>query len=151
MAILSDGSDLRLQHIMANPISHGRYINFVAFEVDYSREGSLYTDPWISTVDLRVLSRSFSNWELDVQQIASVRLHPFSSNHLRDLCVLVIIDCLNYLGIILVLRQSDSKLMGCKCHETSQHFFTRQSRPAWGRGRSSFLSKRHPMYYSVRE
>ncbi|EIM79714.1 uncharacterized protein STEHIDRAFT_163533 [Stereum hirsutum FP-91666 SS1] len=70
--------DLRLQHIMANPISHGRYINFVAFEADYSREGSLYTDPWISTVDLRALSRSFSNWELDVQQIASAHaMTPF--------------------------------------------------------------------------
>lgn len=92
MATLSNGVALHLQHIMAYPISHGRYINFVAFEADYSREGSLYTDPWISTVDSRALSRSFSNWELDVQQIASVRLHPFSSNHPRNLCVLVIID-----------------------------------------------------------
>ncbi|THH16400.1 hypothetical protein EW146_g4239 [Bondarzewia mesenterica] len=57
------------RHIMAYPISHGRFINFAAFETNYSQEDSIFTDPWIQDSNFREISQSFVGWEPEIRQL----------------------------------------------------------------------------------
>ncbi|KAI0057397.1 salicylate hydroxylase [Artomyces pyxidatus] len=57
------------RHIMAYPVSKGRFVNFAAFDVDPSQEETFYTDPWVSDADQQEIVRIFSGWELEVRQM----------------------------------------------------------------------------------
>ncbi|KAI0248756.1 salicylate hydroxylase [Lactifluus subvellereus] len=57
------------KHIMAYPISRGRFINFVAFEVNPDEEGTHFGGAWVSNVDSSHVSNLFRSWEKEVGEL----------------------------------------------------------------------------------
>ncbi|TFY79683.1 hypothetical protein EWM64_g4332 [Hericium alpestre] len=57
------------RHLMAYPISHGRFVNVAAFDVQYNKEGSLFTDPWVAEVDPLNVKQLYSDFEPEAKQI----------------------------------------------------------------------------------
>ncbi|KAI0032990.1 hypothetical protein K488DRAFT_48695, partial [Vararia minispora EC-137] len=60
------------KHIVAYPISKGRFVNVAAFEVHFEDEGIVFPDPWVSKVDARKVAKMFDGWEKEVTDIMSV-------------------------------------------------------------------------------
>ncbi|TFY52246.1 hypothetical protein EVG20_g10633 [Dentipellis fragilis] len=64
------------QHLMAYPISHGRYINLAAFDVahrDSDDAPAPAPEPWVADVDPGVVQRLFGGFEREVGQLLDVR------------------------------------------------------------------------------
>ncbi|KAI0314036.1 salicylate hydroxylase [Amylostereum chailletii] len=61
----------RNRHVMAYPISRGRLVNLVVFDVKYNEEGSSLPEPWVSEADPRHVQRLFATWEPEVRQLLS--------------------------------------------------------------------------------
>ncbi|KAF8075333.1 hypothetical protein FPV67DRAFT_1728536 [Lyophyllum atratum] len=60
-------------YIIAYPIAHGKFINFVAFIARNDLEGTAFEGPWVSNTDRAELACRFSHWEPEVKDlIASV-------------------------------------------------------------------------------
>ena len=59
---------------MAYPISHGRLVNLVIFDVMVCEEGSYLPEPWVSEASPTQIQSMFTNWEPEVQQLVSVSL-----------------------------------------------------------------------------
>ncbi|EIM88732.1 salicylate hydroxylase [Stereum hirsutum FP-91666 SS1] len=52
------------------PVARGQFINAAIFETDYSKEGQLYTDPWVSAdIDSKSLITVFENWESSTREL----------------------------------------------------------------------------------
>lgn len=59
---------------MTYPVARGQFINAAIFETDYSKEGQLYTDPWVSAnIDSKSLISVFENWESSTRELVEVR------------------------------------------------------------------------------
>ncbi|KAH9989922.1 FAD/NAD-P-binding domain-containing protein [Russula compacta] len=58
-----------VQHIMAYPISRGRFINFVGFEIRPHEEGTHFKGPWVADVDPSYVSSLFRGWEKEVGEL----------------------------------------------------------------------------------
>ncbi|KAI0033745.1 hypothetical protein K488DRAFT_23662, partial [Vararia minispora EC-137] len=57
------------QHIIAYPISHGRFVNVALFFANHAQEGSVHPGPWVSKSDPREILRQFDGWETEVRQL----------------------------------------------------------------------------------
>lgn len=58
------------RHIMAYPISRGRFVNFVAFEFHPHEEGTYFGGPWVAEADPSYVQGLFRGWEKEVGEIA---------------------------------------------------------------------------------
>ena len=63
---------MRIQHILAYPICHGKMINFVAFSSQHHLENTSFPGPWTSITETSELARIFSDWESEVQALIEV-------------------------------------------------------------------------------
>jgi salicylate hydroxylase len=57
------------RHMMAYPISSGRFINFVAFQFHPHEEGTRFDGPWVAHVDPSYVQGLFKGWEKEVGDI----------------------------------------------------------------------------------
>jgi hypothetical protein len=57
------------------PISHGCFINFVAFEMR-PHKGMYFRGPWVADVDPSYIASLFQGWEKDVCKLIQVRQQP---------------------------------------------------------------------------
>ncbi|KAG6901681.1 hypothetical protein C0995_009236 [Termitomyces sp. Mi166 len=64
-------------YIIAYPVAHGKYINFVACISRHDLEYSLFDGPWFLPVDRVEFAGHFSGWESEVQQLISCVKQPF--------------------------------------------------------------------------
>ena len=78
---------MNLQHIVAYPTSHGKFINLAAFDTDYTKEDSFYSEPWIRESDFREVANLFRDWEPEVKQVISVRFFDTCLRYLFPLTV----------------------------------------------------------------
>jgi salicylate hydroxylase len=58
---------------MAYPISRGRFINFVAFEVNPDEEGTHFGGAWVANADPSHVSNLYRGWEKEVGELVQVR------------------------------------------------------------------------------
>ncbi|KAJ7509595.1 hypothetical protein B0H11DRAFT_1960233 [Mycena galericulata] len=56
-------------YIIAYPISHGKMVNFVAFNCRHDLENTPYTGPWVGPGDKSQFAQIFAHWEPDVQAL----------------------------------------------------------------------------------
>ncbi|ETW78521.1 hypothetical protein HETIRDRAFT_50705, partial [Heterobasidion irregulare TC 32-1] len=85
---LVDEHELRfLQHIVAYPISHRKFINFAAFDTDHTKEDSFYGESWIRVSNSREIVDLFRDWEPEVKQlcIRSRKVNRWTMNVVRTL------------------------------------------------------------------
>ena len=59
---------------MAYPISHGRFINFCAFEIRPHEEGTDFRGPCVVDVNPSYVASLFQGWEKDVFDLIQVRV-----------------------------------------------------------------------------
>ncbi|KAF8468094.1 salicylate hydroxylase [Russula ochroleuca] len=57
------------RHVVAYPISRGRFVNFVAFEFHPHEEGTHYDGPWVADEDPSYVQGLFKGWEKEVGEI----------------------------------------------------------------------------------
>ncbi|KAI0290583.1 salicylate hydroxylase [Russula brevipes] len=79
----------RNMHIMAYPISRGRFINFAAFEIRPHEEGTHFGGPWVADVDPSYVSSLFRGWEKEVceliQCLSGLKITRWAVNVLQPL------------------------------------------------------------------
>lgn len=63
-------------YVIAYPIQHGRFINFVYFDVRPQLAGSVYNGPWVSMADKSDFMRQFTHWEREVQDLVQCAENP---------------------------------------------------------------------------
>ncbi|KAI9507157.1 salicylate hydroxylase [Russula earlei] len=56
-------------HVMAYPVSRGRFINFVVFEIRPHEEGTQFSGPWVADVDPSYIVSLFHGWEREVREL----------------------------------------------------------------------------------
>ena len=60
------------QHLVTYPIANGRILN-VGVGVSYpGQEGKVYDGPWMSSASKEEITKHFSGWEPDAQEIVKV-------------------------------------------------------------------------------
>jgi hypothetical protein len=69
---------------MAYPISRGRFINFVAFEVHPDEEGTHFGGAWVTNADPTHVSSLFRGWEKEVNELVQVRVGIGEYYRIRD-------------------------------------------------------------------
>ncbi|KAI0294488.1 salicylate hydroxylase [Multifurca ochricompacta] len=57
------------RHIMAYPISRGRFINFVAFDHHPDQEGTHFGEAWVTNADPEHVSKMYDGWEREVSEL----------------------------------------------------------------------------------
>jgi hypothetical protein len=55
------------------PISHGRFVNIVAFDFHPQEEGTHFDGPWVADEDPSYVQGLFQGWEKEVDDIIQVR------------------------------------------------------------------------------
>ncbi|KAI0046039.1 FAD/NAD-P-binding domain-containing protein [Auriscalpium vulgare] len=77
------------RHLMAYPVSRGRFINLAAFDVDPGQEGSFYTEAWVTVADPRGVASLFQGWEPEVGQLiaclAGLKVNRWAVNVVKPL------------------------------------------------------------------
>ena len=81
--IIPDLSSLIPQHIIAFPISRGRFVNFVAFEFHPDKEGTHFDGPWVTDVDSSYVQELVHGWEKDVSDLVQVSSWPVEGRKLH--------------------------------------------------------------------
>ena len=66
-----------LQHVITYPISHGKYLNLVAFVTIPDAEGTTYPHKWVIDAKKEDVLSAYSGWEPEVDQMLSVRSRSF--------------------------------------------------------------------------
>lgn len=61
-----------MQHIVANPISRGAFINVAAFVSWPEKAGTTYEGKMVEETNEEVLMQHFAGWEDEVQQLLQV-------------------------------------------------------------------------------
>ncbi|RPD54132.1 FAD/NAD(P)-binding domain-containing protein [Lentinus tigrinus ALCF2SS1-7] len=59
------------KHIITYPISHGRYLNWIAFVTIPGGEGTAYPKKWVTDATYEELASYFTGWESEVDQMIS--------------------------------------------------------------------------------
>lgn len=58
---------------MSYPVAQGKLVNLAVTEVDYTKEGALYPEPWsVASVDCKPLIKTLANWEPDARALGNV-------------------------------------------------------------------------------
>ncbi len=65
---------------MVYPISHGRFVNFVAFEYHPHEEGTHLGGPQVTEADPSHVQSLFHGWEKEVGEIVQVSAGPAGRN-----------------------------------------------------------------------
>ncbi|RDX48424.1 FAD/NAD(P)-binding domain-containing protein [Lentinus brumalis] len=59
------------KHIITYPISHGKYLNWIAFVTIPGGEGTTYPKKWVTDATQEELASHFPDWEVEVNQMIS--------------------------------------------------------------------------------
>ncbi|KAF7292565.1 hypothetical protein MIND_01153800 [Mycena indigotica] len=65
-------------YIIAYPISHGKIINIVAFDMRHDLENTKFDGPWVQHADKEHFTHIFANWEPEVQALVNCAENPLA-------------------------------------------------------------------------
>ena len=78
--------------MIAYPISHGKFVNFVAFKAQHELEHTKFPGSWVCSTDKSEFASLFRNWEPEVQALVDVGGKPLKDCTLDDLVDSVLIN-----------------------------------------------------------
>ncbi|KAI0294489.1 salicylate hydroxylase [Multifurca ochricompacta] len=63
---------LSIQHMIAYPISFGRFINFIGYEVYPDKEGTYFEEAWVADADPKYVSKMYDGWDTEVSELMQI-------------------------------------------------------------------------------